>query len=75
MKVLDVEKPAKEKKVKKKEITKDKSVEHPMEDWLRMDRMPHIWCSTCGIGTAVTCFVEAVKKTQMERDEDRKSVV
>jgi len=24
---------------------------HPMEDFLRMDRMPHIWCSTCGLGT------------------------
>ena len=74
MKVLEVEMPAKEKKVlkgasKKKEIKRESTIEHPMEDWLRMDRMPHIWCSTCGIGTAVTCFVEAVKKTQIERDD------
>ena len=60
MKVLEVEMPAKEKKVlkgasKKKEIKRESTIEHPMEDWLRMDRMPHIWCSTCGIGTAVTC--------------------
>ncbi|MFQ5769919.1 MAG: thiamine pyrophosphate-dependent enzyme [bacterium] len=36
--------------------------EHPMEPYLRMDRIPHIWCPTCGIGTAVTCFVSALEK-------------
>jgi 2-oxoglutarate ferredoxin oxidoreductase subunit beta len=36
--------------------------EHPMETLLRMDRIPHIWCPTCGIGTAVTAFAEALKK-------------
>ncbi len=69
MKVLEVEKPLQEKKIKKKEKIEEKYLEHPMEDWLRMDRMPHIWCSTCGIGTAVTCFIEAVKKTNIERDD------
>ncbi len=34
--------------------------EHPMEKLLRMDRIPHIWCSTCGIGTAVSCFIQAL---------------
>jgi 2-oxoglutarate ferredoxin oxidoreductase subunit beta len=36
--------------------------DHPMETLLRMDRIPHIWCPTCGIGTAVTAFAEALKK-------------
>lgn len=36
--------------------------EHPMEKLLRMDRIPHIWCSTCGIGTAVSCFISALEK-------------
>jgi 2-oxoglutarate ferredoxin oxidoreductase subunit beta len=44
-------------------------IEHPLESWLRMDRIPHIWCSTCGIGTAVTCFIEAVKKTGIPRED------
>jgi 2-oxoglutarate ferredoxin oxidoreductase subunit beta len=44
-------------------------LEHPLESWLRMDRIPHIWCSTCGIGTAVTCFVEALKKTGIDRKD------
>jgi 2-oxoglutarate ferredoxin oxidoreductase subunit beta len=48
---------------------KKNSAEHPLEEWLRMDRIPHIWCSTCGIGTAVTCFVEAIKKTKIARDD------
>jgi 2-oxoglutarate ferredoxin oxidoreductase subunit beta len=43
--------------------------EHPLESWLRMDRIPHIWCSTCGIGTVVTCFVEALKKTAFDRND------
>ncbi len=34
---------------------------HPMGDILRMDRMPHIWCSGCGLGTAMTAFVEGLK--------------
>lgn len=43
--------------------------EHPMEPWLRMDRIPHIWCPTCGIGTAVTCFIEAIKKININRND------
>jgi 2-oxoglutarate ferredoxin oxidoreductase subunit beta len=34
-----------------------------------MDRIPHIWCPTCGIGTAVTSFVEAIKRTTYNRDD------
>ena len=58
-------KPIQKKKTRQKVIERD----HPLESWLRMDRIPHIWCSTCGIGTAVTCFVEAIKKTQIPREE------
>jgi 2-oxoglutarate ferredoxin oxidoreductase subunit beta len=43
--------------------------DHPMAEWLRMDRIPHIWCSTCGIGTAVTCFVEALKTAKIPRED------
>jgi len=41
----------------------------PMEDYLRMDRIPHIWCSGCGIGTVVTSFVEALKKSELDLDK------
>jgi 2-oxoglutarate ferredoxin oxidoreductase subunit beta len=40
--------------------------DHPMAEWLRMDRMPHIWCSTCGIGIVVTSFTEALKKSGID---------
>ena len=26
---------------------------NPVEQFLRSDRMPHIWCPGCGIGTTV----------------------
>lgn len=51
-------------KAKETELMK----EHPMEPWLRMDRIPHIWCSTCGIGTAVTAFSAALEKTGIDPD-------
>ena len=42
---------------------------HPMEHLLRMDRMPHIWCPTCGIGTAVAAFISALEKTDYDQDK------
>jgi 2-oxoglutarate ferredoxin oxidoreductase subunit beta len=45
------------------------AAEHPMESLLRMDRIPHIWCPTCGIGTAVTAFAEALKKIDTPLDK------
>jgi 2-oxoglutarate ferredoxin oxidoreductase subunit beta len=39
---------------------------NPMEDFLRMDRIPHIWCPGCGIGTVVTSFADALRKTQLD---------
>jgi 2-oxoglutarate ferredoxin oxidoreductase subunit beta len=34
---------------------------NPVNEYLRMDRIPHIWCSGCGLGTAVNCFIRAIK--------------
>ena len=36
---------------------------NPVEPFLRSDRMPHIWCSGCGIGTTVNCFARALVAT------------
>ena len=41
---------------------------NPMEEFLRMDRIPHIWCPGCGIGTVVTSFVEGVRKEKIDLD-------
>jgi 2-oxoglutarate ferredoxin oxidoreductase subunit beta len=39
---------------------------HPAEWALRVDRIPHIWCSGCGIGTAMIAFIEALRETQLD---------
>ena len=45
------------------------SVENPVEKYLRTDRMPHIWCPGCGIGTTVNCFARAVEDCGIPLDE------
>jgi len=34
---------------------------HPMDDLLRGERLPHIWCQGCGLGTALTTFISALQ--------------
>lgn len=43
--------------------------EHPMNDFLRMDRIPHIWCPTCGIGVTVNCFAQALERCKIPLDD------
>ncbi len=37
-----------------------------VEPFLRMDRMPHIWCPGCGIGTTVNCFTHALMDAKVD---------
>jgi 2-oxoglutarate/2-oxoacid ferredoxin oxidoreductase subunit beta len=41
---------------------------NPTEDFLRMDRIPHIWCPGCGIGTTVNCLTQAIAKCEIPMD-------
>jgi 2-oxoglutarate ferredoxin oxidoreductase subunit beta len=51
-------------------MTAVKSVqENPVEEFLRTDRLPHVWCSGCGIGTTVNCFARAVKECGIPLDD------
>ena len=43
-------------------------VVNPVEPFLRMERMPHIWCPGCGIGTTVNCFARALLESQVNLD-------
>ncbi len=43
--------------------------EHPVGPFLRMDRLPHIWCPTCGIGIVVKCFATALQESQIDPDK------
>ncbi len=42
---------------------------HPHEDMLRMDRIPHIWCAGCGIGTVFGCALSAIRKSEYPLDD------
>jgi len=42
---------------------------HPHEPFLRMDRIPHIWCSTCGLGTILNAFITAIKQSDIPRQD------
>lgn len=42
---------------------------NPMEEFLRMDRIPHIWCPGCGIGTVVSSFASALRKSKIDLDK------
>jgi len=54
-------------------MTAEIPVINPVEPFLRMDRMPHIWCPACGIGTTVNCFARALLESKA--DLDRVSIV
>ena len=44
-----------------------------IEKYMRLDRLPHIWCSGCGIGSAMSCFLRAIDRGGI--DPDKVSVV
>lgn len=44
-------------------------VHNPVEDLLRQDRIPTIWCSGCGIGTSVNSFAHALLKQNIDLEK------
>ncbi|MGD2048581.1 MAG: thiamine pyrophosphate-dependent enzyme [Chloroflexota bacterium] len=36
------------------------SEHHPLDSIIRTDRMPHIWCTGCGIGIVMRCYGQAI---------------
>jgi 2-oxoglutarate ferredoxin oxidoreductase subunit beta len=44
-------------------------VENPVLPYLRQDRLPHIWCPGCGIGTTVNCFARALTDSGLDLDK------
>ncbi len=41
---------------------------NPVEPFLRTERIPHIWCPGCGIGTTVNCFSRALLESRANLD-------
>lgn len=44
-------------------------IENPVNQFLRQDRLPHIWCPGCGVGTTVNCFIRALLKSEIDLDK------
>jgi 2-oxoglutarate ferredoxin oxidoreductase subunit beta len=42
---------------------------NPVEAYLRTERLPHIWCPGCGIGTTVNCFANALDSSGLDLDK------
>jgi 2-oxoglutarate ferredoxin oxidoreductase subunit beta len=42
---------------------------NPVETYLRTERLPHIWCPGCGIGTTVNCFANALDTSDLDLDK------
>ncbi len=47
----------------------EECIENHVEKYLRSDRIPHIWCPGCGIGTTVNCFARAIDKSGLDLDK------
>lgn len=39
---------------------------NPVEQFLRSERLPHIWCQGCGIGTTVNAFARALLSSKLD---------
>lgn len=39
---------------------------HPMDRYLKSDRIPHIWCPGCGLGTVLNCFLHAIEELKID---------
>ena len=46
----------------------NKHPDHPLDDLIRKDRIPHIWCPGCGIGTVFSSCLTAIKECVAARE-------
>ena len=42
---------------------------NPVDAYLRVDRLPSIWCAGCGIGTSMGCFIRAIERAKLDADK------
>ncbi len=42
---------------------------HPVDHLVRADRLPHIWCPGCGLGSATACFASAMVDSGLPLDK------
>ena len=51
-----------------KQNINDGQQRHPKDDLLRGDRIPHIWCPGCGIGSSLSATITTLQKTGIDYD-------
>ncbi len=42
---------------------------YPLDAYLRVDRLPHIWCPGCGLGLVLNCFLRGLLKSGLDLDK------
>jgi 2-oxoglutarate ferredoxin oxidoreductase subunit beta len=42
---------------------------HPLDEYVREERMPHIWCSGCGLGISLNTFLHALVNTGIPKNK------
>lgn len=42
---------------------------HPLDTFLRVERLPHIWCPGCGLGLILACFLRGLLKSGLDLDK------
>jgi len=42
---------------------------HPMDEYLRVDRLPHIWCPGCGLGLILNTLLRSLDKSGLDMDK------
>lgn len=42
---------------------------HPVDEFLRTDMLPHIWCPGCGLGIVLKAYVKALDKAEIPKDK------
>ena len=52
-----------------KNKTNDEPYRHPKDELLREDRIPHIWCPGCGIGSAFSASISTLQKLGIDYDQ------
>lgn len=51
---------------KKQEQAAEENDHHPLDDLLRTDRIPHIWCPGCGIGPTFSATLRGIKASGVD---------
>ena len=46
-----------------------KTDKHPLDAYLRVERLPHIWCPGCGMGLILNCFIRGLIKSGLDLDK------